>query len=154
MDTQITSVHTSVVELATDVFCSDSNHSQKWTARNSPLTALCRIFLRVTWWNSSRTSRFINTAGLIKRTVQSKRNCGGRRWKANENGGEGDTENTDYNHQHRMFFKKLHHTVNRFIENVRIRRYTDLNIVSAWYKCNNKYILLAEKWLDFLLVLS
>ena len=38
--TQITSVQTIDVELATDVCNSDSNHNTKWTARNSPLSAL------------------------------------------------------------------------------------------------------------------
>ena len=38
--TQMTSVHTMDVELATDVCCKDSNHSTKWIARNNPLKAL------------------------------------------------------------------------------------------------------------------
>ena len=71
--TQMTSVHTMVVELATEVWCRDSNQSTKCRARKIPLTAQrSAVFLSVE--NSSlRLGLEKNTTGAIRATVHRSR---------------------------------------------------------------------------------
>ena len=71
--THITSVHTMAVELATEVWFSDSNHAVKCRARNTPLAPHSRtVFLSVSL--SSRLQSFRpKTTGVISATVHIRR---------------------------------------------------------------------------------
>ena len=71
--TQITSVETMVVELATEVCCRDSNQVAKWAARNRPLRMLSRSSFLPIVKSSCRTDAFPKTAGVMSTTVHSSR---------------------------------------------------------------------------------
>ena len=71
--TQITSVHTIAVELATDVWFRDSNHAVKCRARKIPLTAHRTTVRRSAAASSLRKFRLPNTMGSISATVHNSR---------------------------------------------------------------------------------
>lgn len=71
--TQMTSVHTMVVELATEVMLRDSNQVTKWKARKTPLAAQSARSFPEMEASSARCSRFPNVMGSIRRTVQPRR---------------------------------------------------------------------------------
>ena len=73
MDTQITSVDTMVVALATEVKRRDSNQNQKWMARNAPLITLNSAVFLSTLNSSRRVAPFPSTTGVIRITVHTSR---------------------------------------------------------------------------------
>ena len=73
--TQMTSVQTMEVELATLVCFSDSNHKAKWTARNNPLKQLKIISVDAAWVISCRKPFLPSTTGVRRITVHSSRHA-------------------------------------------------------------------------------
>ena len=71
--TQMTSVQTMVVELATEVCLRDSNHNAKCTARNTPLRQLSRMLRLPAILNSDRVTLLPNVTGLMSKTVHNRR---------------------------------------------------------------------------------